>query len=170
MTALPYLLVSGPWGRRGCAAARALGSIPPAAGRRHRALAPFWCVALMLSKAYLLLGFISIHSAYRRRGSPPACATFPERACSRCGQHYRLPEPAACPQTLTADSARAARTLVVAFPVTLPCPPHSSDATQPSLRGAGRPRAGRCVQMVRRQRREALVVSSPRGLIDISVT
>lgn len=97
-TALPHLLPS--WPRR----SRSPQIHATRCGPRY-ALAPCWCLALMLSKAYLLLGFYLHPLSLSARGSPPACATFPERACSRCGQHYCLPNAAACPQSLTPGPA-----------------------------------------------------------------
>lgn len=79
--------------------------IPTTRRGPQRALAPCWCLALMLSKAYLLLGFYLHPLSLSARGSPPCCATFPERACSRCGRHYRSPNAAACPQSLTPGPA-----------------------------------------------------------------
>lgn len=68
-----------------------------------------------------------------------------------------------------ADNARAARTLAIAFPMTLPCPPHSSDATHAFAQGAGTPAVAAGADAV-----QAALGSAggllPGGLIDISVT
>lgn len=68
-----------------------------------------------------------------------------------------------------ADNARTARTVPIAFPMTLPCPPHSSDATHAFARGAGGPAV-----LVGADAVQAALGSAggllPGGLIDISVT
>lgn len=68
-----------------------------------------------------------------------------------------------------ADNARAARTLAIAFPMTLPCPPHSSDATHACARAAHGPAVAAGADAA-----QAALGSAggllPGGLIDISVT
>lgn len=68
-----------------------------------------------------------------------------------------------------ADNARAARTLAIAFPMTLPCPPHSSDATHAFTRGVGGPAMAAGADAVQAARGSAGGLL-PGGLIDISVT
>ena len=100
-----------------------------------------------------------------------------ERACSRCGQHYCWPLLAACtagcPQSLTPRPApimRAVRTLAIELPMTLPCPPHSSDATHACARGRGQARRmALCADGAQAVPRSAGGLL-PGGLIDISVT
>lgn len=148
--ALLHLLPAGLWGQRGHGGAGARGAhraAPPATGR-SRALAPHWCVALMLSKANLLLGFY-LHPLSLSAAGRPSCLRHVPGAClqqvwsallfarSRC-LHRRLP---AVPDSRArADNVHAARTLAIAFPMTLPCPPHSSDAMHAFARGRGQAR------------------------------
>lgn len=177
VTALPHLLLAGPWGRHGHSAAGARGAAAPAAGRSH-ALAPRWCVALMLSKAYLLLGFY-LHPLSLSAAGQPSCLRHVPGAClqqvwsallfarSRC-LHHRLP---AVPDSAAhADNACAARTLAIAFLMTLPCPLHSSDATHAFARGCGQ---ARCMAACADGAQAAPGSAGgllPGGLIDISVT
>lgn len=176
-TTLPQIPLAGPWGQHGRGAAGARGATPPAAGR-SRALAPCWCVALMLSKAYLLLGFY-LHPLSLSAAGQPSCLRHVPGAClqqvwsallfarSHC-LHRRLP---AVPDSgARADNAHAARTSAIALPMTLPCPPHSSDATHAFAQGRGQARhMAECADGA-----QAALGSAggllPGGLIDISVT
>lgn len=147
-TALPHLLPSRPRRSRS-------PRIRTARRGPQDALAPCWCLALMLSKAYLLLGFYLHPLSLSARGSPAACATFPERAAAGVAALLcAVPDSGA-----RADNARVVRTLAIAFPMTLPCPPHSSDATH-AFAGARAARPWRRGQMLCRQHWEVLVVSS----------
>ena len=176
-TSLPYLLLPGLRGWHGRGAAGARGATPPAAGC-SRALAPCWCVALMLSKAYLLLGFY-LHPLSLSAAGQPSCLRHVPGAClqqvwsallfarSHC---LRCRLPAVPDSEARADNVRTARTLALAFPMTLPCPPHSSDATHAFARGRGRARR----MAVCADGAQAAPGSAgglfPGGLIDISVT
>lgn len=177
-TALPHLLPARLWGWHSHGTARARGAAPPAMGHRRRACAPCWCVALMLSKAYLLLGFY-LHPLGLSAAGQPSCLRHVPGAClqqvwsallfarSRC-LHRRppaVPDSGAC-----ADNARAARTLAIAFPMTLPCPLHSSDAMHAFARGRGRARrAAACADGAQAAPGSAGGLL-PGGLIDISAT
>ena len=80
---------------------------------------------------------------------------------------------AGCPQSLTPRPApimRAVRTLAIELPMTLPCPPHSSDATHACARGRGQARRmALCADGAQAVPRSAGGLL-PGGLIDISVT
>lgn len=134
-----------PRGRHG--RSRARGATPPPAGR-SRTLAPCWCAALMLGKAYLLLGCY-LHPLSLSAAGQPSCLRHVPGAClqqvwsalllARAGR-LRRRLPAVPDSGARGDNVRAARTLAIAFPMTLPCPPHSSNATHAFARGCGQAR------------------------------
>lgn len=77
--AMPHLPPAEPRGRHSRGAAGARRAAPPAVGR-SRHLAPCWCVALMLSKAYLLLGFY-LHPLSLSAAGQPSCLRHVPGAC-----------------------------------------------------------------------------------------
>lgn len=102
----------------------------------------------MLGKAYLLLGCY-LHPLSLSAAGQPSCLRHVPGAClqqvwsalllARAGR-LRRRLPAVPDSGARGDNVRAARTLAIAFPMTLPCPPHSSDATHAFARGCGQAR------------------------------